>query len=70
MPARHQDDTKTYPELDHHGQARSINGQVRSLEMAIVRHIKDSDVAKRKAASDKCKAQVERLLARLNTKYP
>lgn len=70
MSARHQGDTKTFPKLDAPGQAKSINGQVRSLEMAMARHVKDADPADQKAIGDKCKAQVERLLARLNTQYP
>lgn len=65
MIKRHQGDTKTFDELDASEQAKSINGSVRSLEMAIKNHV-DSG----KGTRDKCIAQLERLLERLKEKYP
>lgn len=65
MIKRHKGDTKTFGELDATEQSNSINGSIRSLELAIENHI-DSG----KGTSDKCKAQLERLLNRLKAKYP
>lgn len=68
MAGRHKGDTKTFPQLDPSGQAKSISGTIRSLEMAIEHHVKNSSDSK--AMSDKCQGQVGRLLKRLQTKYP
>ena len=65
MIKRHKGDTRTFSELDAREQANSINGSIRSLEMAIENHVDNG-----KGTSDKCIAQLERFLARLRAKYP
>ena len=66
MVKRHKGDTATFDELTPAQQARSINGSIRSLEMAIENHSNQGG----KPTSDKCIAQVERLVKRLKKKYP
>ncbi len=65
MVKRHQGDTKTFNGLNAREQSNSINGSIRSLEMAVENHVDN-----RKGTSRKCIAQLERLLNRLKAKYP
>jgi hypothetical protein len=59
---------RPFSDFDAEEQAQSINGRIRSLEMAIERHVREAN--DKQAMGDKCKGQVERLLQRLQTKYP
>ena len=61
---RHQGDTKTFGQLDNAEQAKSINGMIRSLELAVENHVDNG-----KGSSEKCIDQLERLIGRLKEKY-
>lgn len=65
MVKRHQGDTKTFNELNAREQSNSINGSIRSLEMAVENHVDNG-----KGTGRKCIAQLERLINRLKAKYP
>ena len=65
MIKRHKGDTKTFGEMDAAEQSNSINGSIRSLEMAVENHVNSG-----KGTKDKCIAQLERLISRLKAKYP
>lgn len=60
---RHRNDTATFGELGFAEQAKSINGQIRSLEMSIRSHIRNSPTQAKTRL--KCNHQVNRLLNRL-----
>lgn len=63
----HQNRTKTFEELTFSGQARSINAQVVSLQRSIRAHVRRAVAEGRPSTltSQKCRAQVTRLLSRV-----
>ena len=63
----HQNRTKTFDELTFSEQAKSINAQIVVLQRSIRAHLRRATLENRALAvvQNKCRAQVQRLLARL-----
>ena len=60
---RHQNDTKTFEQLEPDEQAKSINASIVNLQRAIRHHVATSDNPEE--TRFKCLRQVHRLLGRL-----
>jgi acyl-CoA reductase-like NAD-dependent aldehyde dehydrogenase len=69
MTGAHQNNTKTFEQLDFSEQAKSITAQIQSLEKAINANVRRAVDENRKSPAAKRLEQVERFVQRLKQNY-
>jgi hypothetical protein len=69
MAGTHQNDTKTFEQLNFAEQAKSITAQIHSLEMAIKANIKRAGEENKDSPVKIRIEQIERFVQRLKKKY-
>jgi hypothetical protein len=69
MAGSHQNNTKTFEQLDYAEQTKSITAQIHSLEMAIIANIRKAVEENRKSPATIRLVQIERFVQRLKQKY-